>query len=201
MTTATSIQPLILASSSPRRRKLLAEAGLRFEALAPAVAEPARQVVPGTPRQQAEALAFFKARSVRDQHPDAWVLGADTLVALGSRSLGKPADADEARTMLHDLSHSRHAVITGLALLGPRRQRWLVSDITWVTMRPMSPADIEAYIASGEWQGKAGAYAIQETADRYVERIDGSWSNVVGLPMELLGRLLARAANQENALA
>jgi septum formation protein len=94
--------------------------------------------------------------------------------------------------MLHELSHNRHAVITGVAVIEDQQRR-ITSATTWVTMTPMTPEDIEDYIASGEWQGKAGAYAIQESADRYVERLDGSFSNVVGLPMELLATLIGPA--------
>jgi septum formation protein len=184
-------RPLVLASSSPRRRHLLAEAGYNFEVAPPPIDEPTRWPAETPPAALAEALAYFKARSVAETHPDASVLGADTICACNGRVMGKPADADHARAMLHELSHNRHAVVTGVAVLDGTRRR-IASDITWVTMRPMTPADIEDYIASGEWDGKAGAYAIQESADRYVERLDGSFSNVVGLPMELLGRLLPR---------
>ena len=193
MRMSTDEDKLILASSSPRRRALLADAGVEFDVVAPPLEEPADLPMSMTPTAQAEALAYFKARSVADGHPRRWVLGADTIVALGERILGKPDDEADARRMLDRLSHNRHAVVTGVALIAPGEQRWLASDTTFVTMRPMSPADIDRYIATGEWQGKAGAYAIQETADRYIERLDGSFSNVVGLPMELVTLLLARA--------
>ena len=147
------------------------------------------------PAQQAESLSYFKARSVADLHPDGLVLGADTVVAVGGQVLGKPTDADDARRMLRTLSSTRHCVITGVTLLGPQRQRLIASEVTYVTMRPMSEQDIEDYIASGEWEGKAGAYAIQETAqDRFVLKVEGSYSNVVGLPMELVTRMLDELA-------
>jgi septum formation protein len=191
--------PLVLASASPRRRELLASRGLAFEVVPPPLVEPAGAEHVG-PVQRAEALAFFKARAVARLRPGAWVLGADTLVALGDRVLGKPAGPAAARRMLRALSGTRHAVITGVALLGPER-RLLASRTTHVTMRPLFEADIEAYLASGEWVGKAGAYAIQETADRFVERVEGSFTNVVGLPVELVDRLLARAAQPAGAPA
>jgi septum formation protein len=183
---------LILASASPRRRELLIRAGYDFIVQAPALDEPNHLPVGLPPASYAESLAYFKARSVAEANPDAMVLGADTVVALGNDILGKPADADDARRMLKDLSHNRHAVITGVALLGPGDQRIIAADVTYVTMRPMGEREIEDYIASGEWQGKAGAYAIQETADKFIVKLEGSFSNVVGLPMELLARLLSR---------
>ncbi|MBI5723717.1 MAG: septum formation protein Maf [Planctomycetes bacterium] len=188
---------LVLASSSPRRRALLAEAGYVFDVVPSPFVEP--QIVAGglPPRGYAEALAYFKARSVAARHRQVCVLGADTIVAVGGanpaadgRILGKPSDSADARGMLETLSGSRHAVITGLALLGPGPRRTIVSDTTFVTMRKMTTQEIEQYIASGEWIGKAGAYAIQETGDRFITKVEGSWSNVVGLPMELLEKVL-----------
>ncbi len=161
--------------------------------VAPTIAEPDEAFSGLSPAQQAESLAYFKARAVADLHPGRYVLGADTIVALGSRILGKPADADDARTMLQNLSGTRHRVITGVALLAPEGRRLIASDVTYITMRPMTPEEIEQYVASGEWIGKAGAYAIQETADRFVQNVEGSFSNVVGLPMELVARMLERA--------
>ena len=186
---------LVLASSSPRRRELLADAGYQFEVVSPPMDEPDELIHKLPPAQQAESLSYFKARSVADLHPDGLVLGADTVVAVGGQVLGKPTDADDARRMLRTLSSTRHCVITGVTLLGPQRQRLIASEVTYVTMRPMSEQDIEDYIASGEWEGKAGAYAIQETAqDRFVLKVEGSYSNVVGLPMELVTRMLDELA-------
>ena len=188
--------PLILASGSPQRKLLLEEAGYRFTVIVPPLEEPDDILAKLLPSQQAEALSFFKARCVADMHPNCLVLGADTIVALGGEVMGKPADADDARRMLRALSGKRQAVITGVTLLGPGGERLIASDVTNVTMRPISPTEIEDYIASGEWMGKAGAYAIQETADRFVQKLEGSFSNVVGLPMEMiekmLGELMAR---------
>jgi len=185
----------ILASRSPRRRELLERAGYRFRVVPPPLAEPPGLAPDAAPAQLAEALAYFKARSVHDGHPDRVVLGADTVVARGRRIFGKPADAADARRILSTLSDSRHSVTTGLAVLIPvaepdSRDRLLASETTYVTMRRLGDEEIDAYVRSGEWREKAGAYAIQESADAFVDRLEGSFSNVVGLPMELLERLL-----------
>jgi len=193
MTPTAEMLKLVLASSSPRRRQLLAEAGLEFDVVRPPIEEPARFPQDVSPAARAEALAYFKARSVAERQPDACVLGADTLVAVAGRVLGKPADRLEAERMLRTLSGTRHVVITGVALLGPDGMRKISSDSTYVTMRPLSEREIAAYLDSGEWAGKAGAYAIQESADRFVVKVEGSFSNVVGLPIELVGRMLAEA--------
>ena len=181
---------LVLASSSPRRRELLAEAGFEFQVVSPPIEEPANFQEGVTPAARAEALAYFKARSVADQHPNACVLGADTVVAVAGRVLGKPAGRQNAEEMLRTLSGTRHAVISGVAVLGPDGIRMIASDTTHVTMRPLSDQEVTGYLDSGEWIGKAGAYAIQETADRFVVKVEGSLSNVVGLPMELVARML-----------
>jgi len=182
---------LILASASPRRRDILAKAGYVFDVIVPPLQEP--QELPGglSPRQQAEALAFFKARSVSESVPKDLVLGADTVVAVGPTVLGKPDGPEDARRMLRTLSCSRHTVITGVALIGPGEFRRIASDVTHVTMRPLTEADVDGYVRSGEWMGKAGAYAIQETADRFILSVEGSFSNVVGLPIERVGELLS----------
>jgi septum formation protein len=192
MNAATDTQRLILASSSPRRRELLREARYDFEAIDPAHEEPGLDIPGLTPAQRAEALAYFKARSVFERRPGAVVLGADTICAVDNEVMGKPEDAGHARRMLRKLSRTPHRVITGVALLSAERRR-IASEVTMIQMRPMSPSELDAYIASGEWIGKAGGYAIQETADRFVTRVDGSFSNVVGLPMGLVRRLLSEA--------
>ena len=129
---------LILASRSPRRRQLLAGLGIEFDVVVPTVAEPIAPTLGLRPAALAEALAYFKAASVYKDHSNGFVLGADTLVSLGGRVLGKPADAREARRMLDALSASLHEVITGVALLGPGLRRLIASATTKVTMRPMS---------------------------------------------------------------
>ena len=181
---------LVLASGSPRRRQLLDEAGIPFVAVTPSIAEPDDLICRLPAIQQAEALAYFKARTVAQRMPGRCVMGADTIVAKGSTVFGKPADADQARSMLSQLSGTRHRVITGVALLGPNGERLIASDITFITMREMTPDELDQYVESNEWRDKAGAYAIQETADRFVTAVEGSFSNVVGLPMELVGRMI-----------
>ncbi len=191
---------LVLASSSPRRRTLLAEAGYDFEVVDPPIEEPTDLGVALSPGERAEALAYFKARTVADGMDGAYVVGADTVVALPGESaevLGKPADRAEAERMLRSLSGTRHQVITGVALLGPGACRQIASTVTHVTMRPITDVEIEAYLESGEWIGKAGAYAIQETADRFVDKVEGSFSNVVGLPLEMvIGMIVAAGASR-----
>jgi septum formation protein len=182
---------LVLASSSPRRRELLAEKGYAFDVVDPPLPEILSGPAGISPARQAEAAAYFKARAVADRETSAAVLGADTIVVVNGAILGKPIDRADAERMLRALSGTRHRVITGVALLEPDGQRRITSEVTYVTMRPMSEQEIADYLDSGEWIGKAGAYAIQETADRFVQKVDGSWSNVVGLPMETVGRLLA----------
>ena len=174
---------LVLASASPRRRALLQAAGIAFRVVEPRVDEhdPER----GDPHAVALANAVRKAEAVSG---DA-VLGADTVVAVGDRLLGKPRDAAHARELLAALSGTTHRVVTGVALVAGGRTRTRSVE-TRVTMRPLSPAEIEAYVASGEAMGKAGAYAIQETADRFVTALDGPFDNVVGLPVDAVRELL-----------
>ena len=186
---------LILASNSPRRRELLRQAGYRFEVRPPPVED--RGVRPAvSPGAHVESLAYLKARAAVVAYgiTDGLVLGADTVVDLGGRIIGKPADEADARRILSELSGSEHRVLTGVALVDVAAgRRHLAHEVTRIRMRVMTPAQIDAYVASGEALGKAGAYALQETGDRYVERLDGSLTNVVGLPMELLERLLRAA--------
>jgi len=186
---------LILASNSPRRRDLLRQAGYRFSVRPPAVGETG--VPPhGPPAAYVIGLAYLKAQAaIRTHDLDAGVvLGADTAVEQDGDLLGKPADPADARRILGRLAGTRHRVLTGLALVDlDRGRRFLTHAVTAIRMAPMSPEAIDAYVDSGEAMGKAGAYAIQETGDRYVEDIDGSLTNVVGLPIGLLERTLKAA--------
>ena len=186
---------LILASTSPRRRDLLGQTGRPFRVAAPTADE---TPPPGlTPEAAAEALAVRKARSVAAQLHEGLVLGADTLVALDDEIIGKPRDRAHAVAILGKLTRRPHRVITGVCMIdastGAERT---ASETTVVTMRPMTPEEIDAYVDSGEALGKAGAYAIQETGDRFVEKVEGSFSNVVGLPLELVERLLNTIESQ-----
>jgi septum formation protein len=186
----TAHPPIILASASPRRSQLLRRMGVTFTVIPAEVDETLR---PGAaPADEALRLAVAKAEAVAAEVGPAVVIAADTLCAAGGEILGKPRDRAHARRMLRRLSGTRHFVITGLCVLdtatGPRVAEAVT---TAVTMRPMTDEQIAAYVASGEADGKAGAYAIQETGDRYVERLEGSFDNVVGLPTERLGEILA----------
>ena len=181
---------LILASSSPRRRMLMRQAEMPCRVVHPPIHEPEDIDEGLTPAGQAEALAYFKASSVERLQVGALVLGADTVVSIGPEVLGKADTPEQAAAMLARLSGTRHEVITGVALLGPGHWRMIASETTRITMRTITPAEIDGYVESGEWRGKAGAYAIQETGDKFVVNVDGSFSNVVGLPMELLARML-----------
>ncbi len=192
-------EELILASSSPRRRELLERAGISHRVVPPAIEEPAENVLHLPPARQAEALAYFKASAVAKGYPRALILGADTVVAVGEEVLGKASDADDARRMLCTLSGTRHQVITGMALLKDAQTRLICSATTWVTMRPITDEEIADYVRSGEWDGKAGAYAIQETADRFVTSVEGAFDNVVGLPMDLLQNMLAELRSHASA--
>ena len=193
---ATTRPQLVLASKSPRRRLLLRQAGYRFEIKPPPGDDRSLAAHDVSPGAYVESLAYLKAMGAIEAYglTGSLVLGADTIVELGGRIIGKPADAADARRILSELSGSEHHVLTGLALVDlVRGRRHLAHDITRVRMRIIAADEIDAYVAGGEALGKAGAYALQETGDRYVERMDGSLTNVVGLPMELLERMIKAA--------
>ena len=178
---------LILASQSPRRAELLRAAGFAFEVEATDVDE---SLSAGeAPEAYVLRLAEAKAASVAEHHPDAAVVGADTTVVIDEQILAKPTDRADAARMLRLLAGRTHEVLTGVAVVRGARRLSRVSS-TSVTFLPMTAADIAWYAASGEPDDKAGAYAIQGLASRVVERIDGSYSNVVGLPVALVHRLL-----------
>jgi septum formation protein len=181
---------LILGSASPRRRDLLAQIGVTPDAIAPAdIDETPRK--DELPRRYAERLAAEKARAVAAD-PDDLVLTADTVVSAGRRILGKPADAAEAEAFLRLLSGRRHRVATAIVLRrGDRLWARLVE--TQVKLKRLSDAEIAAYLASGEWRGKAGGYAIQGIAGAFVPWIGGSYTAVVGLPLTETANLLIGA--------
>ena len=180
---------LILASASPRRAELLRSAGFEFDVEAANVDETPRAGEP--PAAYTQRVARDKARHVAASHAGEGVvvLGADTEVVLGRRVLGKPADEADARRMLRNLAGQVHEVLTAVILLGQGREAAEVVT-TRVWFADMTDADIDWYVASGEPMDKAGAYAIQGLGARFVQRIDGSWSNVVGLPVAVVHRLL-----------
>jgi len=187
-----AVTRLVLASASPRRRELLTRAGYAFDVVVSDIDESTIPSTGSRPAQHAEVLALAKAKSVAALHPDGLILGADTLVDLDGQIIGKPADKEDAERITRKLFSKPHVVITGLALVRLVDHLEIVrSDVTTVYPRKLTEEQIARHIAGGAWEGKAGAYAIQEMGDAFVERIEGSLINVVGLPMELLERLLA----------
>lgn len=181
----------ILASASPRREELLRQVGCKFYIVTSDIVEDNGQKLP--PAELAVAHARAKALEVaaRSAAGDI-VIGADTVVVYGGQVYGKPADAGDARRMLSELAGDEHQVVTGIAV-SRGGQVWTDFAVTAVRLRPLSQADIDGYIATGEPFGKAGAYAIQGIGALLVEGICGCYSNVVGLPLRLLDDLLRRS--------
>lgn len=187
--------PLILASASPRRQSLLRLLGVEFAVVPAVVTEAGFEHL--TPSELCQLNAYRKARAVAKHHPDALVLGADTEVTLDSKVFGKPASPAEAEAMLAELSGRTHEVITGVCLIHQRTHRErLFAERTLVTFHPLNHSQIRDYLARTQPFDKAGAYAIQEAGELIVERIEGSFTNVVGLP---LGRLREELANWQIA--
>ncbi len=181
-------RPILLASTSPQRRAILDQLGIPFEAVAPAYEE---RDPPGlTPERAVRAHARGKARSVAALADGRAVLGVDTEVVLDGRVFGKPATATEASAMLHTLGGREHEVVSGLCLLGKGFED-VGHGVTRVVLRPLGEEDVAAYVSAAEWRGRAGGYAIQGRGASLVERIEGDYLNVVGLPAALLVRLLA----------
>jgi 23S rRNA (uracil1939-C5)-methyltransferase len=182
---------IVLASASPRRRELMARVAPEFRVFPTDVDEAA--IAEKDPLDFAIAAAAAKARRGAESFPEAAVIGADTVVALGLRILGKPADRDGARAMLRALSGKRHRVITGLAFYRRADDRLLTGyDLTYVTFRELTDDMIEGYLAQDSFLDKAGAYAVQEIGDAFVARLKGSYDNVVGFPVDKVKRMLER---------
>jgi septum formation protein len=189
---------LVLASASPRRQELLRNAGIAFTVHSADVSEVPQTGESG--RACAERLAREKALAVSQQRPEDFVLGADTVVVVGSEILGKPRDEADAVRMLQLLSGRTHQVTTGVCLIGPElrtENRKLTtgfkdvrSETTQVTMTEITVEEIRSYVATGEPKDKAGAYAIQGIASRWIPRVEGNYFNVVGLPVSLVYRML-----------
>jgi len=173
---------LILASASPRRKELLAQVGIVPDKIIPADIDETPQK-DELPLPYVQRMANEKAASVAAQFPDATVLAADTIVTLGRRILGKPVDAKDAARMLSLMSGRRHKVCTGVTVIVPNQKPRQRTVETVVQFKRLTAQEIEWYIASQEWEGKAGAYAIQGRAEVFVKSIHGSFSNVVGLPL------------------
>jgi septum formation protein len=186
---------LILASASPRRRELLTQAGYRF------AVDPSS--IPESRRPEEDAIRFVtrlareKAEEVFARHPSSpappLVLGADTVVVCDGQVMGKPADAADAQRMLLLLSGRTHQVVTGVAVVWGLGSAEVAAEMTQVTMRTLSPEEVAGYVATGEPIDKAGAYAIQGYAGRWIPRIQGCYFNVVGLPLALVTSLLEGA--------
>ncbi len=181
---------LVLASASPRRRELLAQIALTPD-LVDAAAIDETPLPREVPERHALRLAEAKARVVAGRHAGAFVLAADTVVAVGRRILPKAEDAETARRCLALLSGRRHRVHGGIALVTPSGKIATRRVETVVVLKRLTPAEIDDYVASGEWRGKAGGYAIQGKAARFVRFLEGSYSNVVGLPLYETVQLLA----------
>jgi nucleoside triphosphate pyrophosphatase len=180
--------PLLLASTSPQRRAILEQLQLPFDVVAPRYEELDE---PGlTPQEVVRERARGKALSVAGQAGDRPVLGVDTEVVCGGRVHGKPGTAADAEAMLESLAGRTHEVISGLCLLTPAWEE-VREEMTRVTFRVLTPRELGVYVARGEWRGRAGGYAVQGLGARLVERIEGDYLNVVGLPAALLCTLLA----------
>jgi septum formation protein len=179
---------LILASASPRRRELLQNAGIAFTVQPSNI--PEVPIIGETAKNFAERLAREKALAVFRLNPKDPVLGADTVVVVESELLGKPRDQEDAARMLRSLSGRQHQVITGVCLVGEAIPADLQSATTLVTMSKIEEREIQDYIATGEPLDKAGAYAIQGIASRWITQIEGDYSNVVGLPVPLVWKML-----------
>jgi septum formation protein len=179
--------PLLLASRSPQRRAILEQLGLPFEAIVPQYEE---ELTGADPVVEVERRAQGKARSVAGVAGERPVLGVDTEVVLAGRVYGKPADDTEAEAMLEQLSGKTHEVVSGLCLLTPAWEE-LDHAVTSVSFRRLTPRELGLYVASDEWRERAGGYAIQGLGATLVERIEGDYLNVVGLPAALLVNLLA----------
>jgi septum formation protein len=186
-------RPILLASASPRRRELLTALGLDFTVK---VSNADESVPEGTPSREAvELVARRKAAAVAEgADPDTIVIAADTTVDLEGEALGKPRDDADAARMLRALSGRAHSVFTGVAV-AYRGQMLSSSDATAVLFRPLTEEEIAAYVATGEPRDKAGAYGIQGKGGALVDRIQGEFDNVVGLPCRLLDRLLSEITN------
>ncbi len=183
--------PIVLASQSPRRAQLLREAGIPFDAIRPRYEEPAPEDWPFDAVSYVESASYFKAKSVADDFPERIILGADTTVSLDGRLFGKANDRDDARRILTTLGGTTHEVITGVTAYHPlARAGRIAHAVTRVKMRAMTDSELETYLDSRQWEGKAGAYGIQDQGDAFVSLIEGDFDNVVGLPVRLVREML-----------
>lgn len=182
---------LVLASASPRRRELMSLLGVPFEIVVSNVTEVIDKLLP--PEEMVKDLALQKARAVVDNLDQGLVIGADTIVVIAANILGKPANEEEAYTMLKELSGQEHQVYTGIALVDKvSGGQEVAAEVTMVKFKELTDGEIRAYLATGEPFDKAGAYAIQGRAAVFIEGIKGDYNNVVGLPVYRLAQLLKR---------
>jgi septum formation protein len=188
MADAPPAPPLLLASTSPQRKAILEQLQIPFDVVAPNYDEATPEGA--DPVQFVREHARGKAQSVADIAEDRPVVGVDTAVALNGRIFGKPEHAGEAEQMLEELSGKTHVVVSGLCLLTPGWED-VEHEATQVAFRELAPRELGLYVATGEWEGRAGGYAIQGRGAALVRRIEGDYLNVVGLPAALLVRLLA----------
>ena len=189
---------LILASNSPRRIVLLKSLGYHFDIIPHDIEECIHGNV--LPTELVQNLAFLKASDVARRVCDAVIVSADTIIVHEKGILGKPKDVSDAKRILSILSNSEHDVISGVCVLEmPSRKKMLRIERTHIKMKSMKDEEIDRYILTGEPMDKAGAYAIQGEGGKFIEKIDGSYSNAVGLPLELLQEMLNHFMNDENA--
>ena len=187
----TTSPELILASASPRRKELLAKAGYRFKVIIANIDESAYPVNNISPARYTEKLALAKAEKKAKDFPDSVIIAADTIVDSNGRIIGKAVDAKDAERIIRLLFACPHRVITGLAILCINKNIKIIESVsTTVYPKKLSEKQIAEYIKSDLWKGKAGAYGIQETGDKFVEKIEGSFTNVMGLPMERVTEIL-----------
>jgi septum formation protein len=184
-----SLPPVILASASPRRSELLSRLPVQFTVVPSAASEIHNEQL--TVREVCMVNAYRKARYVAKRYPDHLIVGADTLVCMGTRLFGKPANVSEAKKMLAELKGQTHEVVTGVCLIHLRSHHIRTfAETSWVTFKDLPPKVIQDYVKRVKTLDKAGAYAIQEFGEMLVEQVDGSFDNVVGLPTEALQREL-----------
>ncbi|MBI5418243.1 septum formation inhibitor Maf [Candidatus Poribacteria bacterium] len=190
------MKKIILASASPRRRKLLDKIGIKFEVYPTTLNE--TSFTAETPEDTVLKLALEKASQAAEMFPDCIVIGADTIVVYDNHILGKPINSDDAMRMLQLLSGKIHRVLTGIAIIDKSRNIKLNDyEKTFVTMRILQQKEIEDYVSSGEPMDKAGAYAIQGEAKKFIIKIEGCYNNVVGLPLLKLAEMLKKVKSEE----
>lgn len=185
------MQPIILASSSPRRRALLNKTGLKFTVIESPYKEPTH--TDQDPREFVKQLAYHKARAVAKHHFNAIVIGADTTIVCAGKVCEKPVTRERAKEMLRLLSGKKHAVITGYAIIdGKTGKTTIDAETSYVRFKKLTNQEIDWYVATGEPLDKAGGYAIQEQGKRFIEKVEGDYDNVVGLPVKKILKILFR---------